>query len=94
MTFLWLLTLVSWTAVIVYMAPAAWAASFGRNPRRGDPMRLACFSTAVMMAGFSLRWLLAPTNVLLWQILYVLSSVDAVYILMLARAYGRGGRIE
>lgn len=90
---LWLLNTFAWGIVLVYMLPGAWNAAFG-GPRLHDPWRLVCFSTALMMAGFSVRWLLAPDNMLLWQALYVLSAADAAYVVVVARAYGRGPSVD
>jgi hypothetical protein len=90
MTPFWIVNAALWTALFFYMLPGAWAAASGRHTRHGDPMRLATASTAVMMAGFSYRWLLLPTSELAWQALYVLSAALAIYIFRLARAYGRG----
>ncbi len=82
-----------WAAVLIYMVPGAWAASFGKHTRRGDPMRLSVLVTAVLFLGFNLRWLLAPENDVLWQALLVLSAADGIYIAWLAKAYGRGGKL-
>ena len=89
MTFLWWLNTAVWGVVMLYMAKGAWSAAFGKS-RRYDPWRLVSFTTAFMMAGFSIRWLLVPDIIILWQLLYVLSAADAVYIIIVARAYGRG----
>ncbi|HEX8415011.1 MAG TPA: hypothetical protein VF637_14160 [Sphingomicrobium sp.] len=58
--------------------------------RRGDPMRLACFLTGLMVIGFSLRRLLFPESMVTWAALYIFSAGIAFYIIALARAYGRG----
>jgi hypothetical protein len=88
-----ILNVVVWGIMLVYMIPGAWSAAFGKDLRRGDPMRLACLSTAFVMVGFNLRWLLAPDSIVLWQALYGLSAASGVYIILLARAYGRGPRV-
>lgn len=93
MTELRVLNLILWLAVIVYMAPGAYAAATGNGVRRGDPMRLGCLVTAIVMAGFNARWLLFPDSTTLWAMLYVLSAADAVYIAILARTYGRGSHV-
>lgn len=94
MTELRILATVAWGLLALYMLPGAWSAARGRDTRRGDPMRLGVFATALVMIGFNLRWLFAPDSMLIWQMLYLLSAGDAVFIALLARAYGRGGRVE
>lgn len=93
MTLLRILNVIVWGALALYMIPGAWAAAKGTATRYGDPMRLSVLATALVMIGFFLRWLLAPDSVLLWQFLHVLSIADAIYIAMLARAYGRGKHV-
>jgi hypothetical protein len=93
MTALRILNVVVYGMMAVYMFPGAWSAVFGRDVRRGDPMRLACFATAFVMLGFNLRWLFAPDSIWMWQALYLLSAGVGVYIIVLAHAYGRGGRV-
>lgn len=88
-----IITAAVWTVMLVYMAPGAWAAVRGRTVRRGDPMRLACFLTGVMIVGFSLRHLLFPESMVTWAALYIFSISIAVYIIALARAYGRGPHV-
>jgi len=90
MTALRIVNLFVWVVMAIFMARGAWAAAMGRRVHRGDPMRLACFATAVVNAGFTLRWLIAPASEVVWQLLYVLSSAVAVYIVKLGRDYGRG----
>jgi hypothetical protein len=92
-TALRIVNVVVWCLVAIYMAPGAWSAIRGQAVRRGDPMRLASFVTAVLFAGFAARWLFIPGNVMFWQALYVLSVVDAIFVWRLARACGRGGYV-
>ena len=89
MQFLWAVNIAVWGAVMLYMAPDAWRAAF-RKSHQFDPMRMAFFTTAFLMTCFPLRWLLAPDNTTLWALLYALSAADAVYIIVVARLYGRG----
>lgn len=93
MTALRIINIIVWLAVVAYCLPGAWAAASSRGTRRGDPMRLACLATGFVIMGFNLRWLLAPDNVTLWKMLYALACADGIYILLLARAYGRGARV-
>lgn len=88
-----ILNVAIWLGGMIYMAPGAWAAASGKNVRRGDPMRLACLATGFLMVGFNLRWLLIPDSEALFIALLTLSAVDGVYIVMLARSYGRGGHV-
>lgn len=81
-----------WGIMLAYMLPGAWSATTARA-RYGDPMRLACALTAVVMLGFNLRALLAPEDELLWKTLLVLSAALALFILKLGRTYGRGPRL-
>ena len=89
MTVLWWLNTIIWAVVMAYMLPGAWGAAFHKC-RRNDPIRLVFFATAFMMAGFSLRWIIAPDLIIVWKLLYVLSAAIAVYTIIVARAYGRG----
>lgn len=93
MTPLRIINLAIWGALLLYSLPGAWGAVSGRGVRRGDPMRLACVATSFVEIGFTLRWLLAPTNVTLWQALYVLSAMTGLYVIRVAWAYGRGPRV-
>lgn len=93
MTALRILNLIVWGFMLVYMARGAWSAMFGDEMRRGDPMRLACFATAIVMCGFTLRWLVAPADQISFAVLYALAIADAVFIIALGRAYGRGPRV-
>lgn len=86
--------IVLWLLVAGYCLPSATNAAFGKVVRRGDPMRLAVFVTALIMAGFCVRWFIAPNDLTLWVALYVLCAADAVWIAALARSYGRGGSVE
>lgn len=88
------IALICWAGVVIFMFRGAAAAALSRNMRRGDPMRLACFATAIVNAGFSARWLMAADNELIWKLLYVLSAAAAIYIIVLGRRYGRGPLIE
>jgi hypothetical protein len=92
-TALRILNVIVWGGLIAFMLPGAWSAAFGKAVRRGDPMRLACLATGAVMVGFNLRWLLAPDSIILWQALYGLAAAVGVYIIMLARAYGRGPHV-
>ena len=88
-----IMTLVAWAAVALFMARGAWAAATGRGARYGDPMRLACFATAMVSICFTGRWFVAADNVFLWQLLYLLSVAVACYILVLGMRYGRGPKL-
>lgn len=93
MTELRILNLITWGIMLSYMLPGAWSATTSRA-RYGDPMRLACVLTAVVMIGFNLRALLAPDDELLWKALLVLSAALAVFILKLGLTYGRGALLS
>jgi len=94
LTFMRVVNFAAWLCVMAYMAPAAWSAGFGKNVRRGDPMRLGCFATAFVMALGYARWLFMPESIVFWQIIHIMTAVVAGYILILARSYGRGSRVE
>lgn len=89
MQFLWAVNIAAWGAVMLYMAPDAWRAAF-RPSRQFDSMRMAFFATAFLMTCFPLRWLFAPDNTALWALLYALSAADAIYVIVVARTFGRG----
>ena len=88
-----ILLIIAWSAVVAFMASGAWASVTRRAVRRGDPMRLACFVTALLFIGYSLRALIAPASDWAWQALHLLSAADAVFIVALGRAYGRGPHV-
>lgn len=91
MTLLRVLNIIAWASMLAYMLPGAWSAARGGvKVRRGDPMRLACAMTGIVMVGFNLRWLLAPDDQMIWKSLLVVNIALALYILALGRAYGRG----
>ena len=93
MTLLAYAALAVWACVLIYMASGAWAAARGRQVRRGDPMRLACFITAAVFVGYVLRGLFWPGEVASGAALRLASMADAIYILSLGRAYGRGEHV-
>lgn len=93
MTPFWIINAALWTALFFYVLPGAWAAATNRGVRRNDPVRLSMALSAVMMAGFSYRWLLFPDSQIAWQALYLLSAAIAIYKAIIANAYGRGPRI-
>lgn len=93
MTPLRILNTVVWGVMAIYMLQGAWSAMFGPDTRRGDPMRLGCLLTAIVMVGFNIRWLFWPDAMVTWQALYVLSAGTGLYIIWLAHAYGRGPRV-
>jgi uncharacterized membrane protein YeiH len=86
----WISTLVVWIVVGIYAFRGAFSAAVFASHRRGDPMRLAVFLVAVIMAGGTLRWILAPDNETLWKAVYVVAVLTAIYIVRLMHAYGRG----
>jgi hypothetical protein len=88
-TALRILNLAVWGIMMAYMLPGAWSALTSRA-RYGDPMRLACALTAIVMIGFNARALLVPDDLLLWKGLLALSAALAVFILKLGTTYGRG----
>ena len=88
MTLLWWLNTIVWAIVAAIMAPAAIRAATP-TCRGDDPWRLMAFGCALMMGGFSLRWIVAADNIVLWKLLYVLSAGLAVYIIVIARILGR-----
>lgn len=83
------INLIAWGIMLAYMLPGALSSTTGKA-RYGDPMRLACGLTAVVMIGFNLRALLLPDDELIWKGLLVLSAALALFILQLGRTYGRG----
>ena len=89
MSFLWAINIAAWGAVMLYMAPDAWRASF-RKSHQFDPLRMAFFATAFLLMCMPMRWLFAPDNTALWALLYGLSAADAIYVIIVARAIGRG----
>ena len=90
MTLLWWLNTIVWSVVAVVMLPAAVRAATP-TCRGDDPWRLMAFVSSLMMGGFSLRWIVAPDNIALWKLLYILSAGLAVYIIVIARILGRVG---
>jgi hypothetical protein len=88
-----IINLIVWGAMLLYMLPGAWSATTGRA-RYGDPMRLACALTAIVMIGFNLRALLIPHDEMIWKALLVLSAALALFILQLGRTYGRGALLK
>jgi hypothetical protein len=93
MTVLRILNLIVWGAMLAYMLPGAWSSTTSRA-RYGDPMRLACALTAIIMLGFNTRALLAPDDELLWKALLLLSAALACFITKLGMTYGRGPRLD
>lgn len=93
MVALYILAILIWGAALIYAAPGA-VSSFGRSPRRGDPMRLGVAMVAITILLGSLRWLLAPESESLLAVVFVLACGTGCFVLRLMRAYGRGGRVN
>lgn len=92
MTILAYIALLVWGGVLTYMAPGAWAAVFG-PVRWGDPVRLACFITAAVFIGYIMRGLYWPGETISGAALRLASMADAIYLIALGRAYGRGEHV-
>lgn len=93
MTTLCIFVIIVWASVMAYAAPAVLGMVRGQQSRRGDPMRLACFATGAIFVFGALRLLLAPDSYQLLAAILVLVIADALLILRLMRAYGRGGLV-
>lgn len=89
MTALRAVNLIIWSAVLAMMAPAVWALWKG-NARSGDPARLVVAGFALIMIGFTGRWLALPDSKEAFAALYVFSAIWAGFTMMAARSYGRG----
>ena len=85
-----LVALIAWGAMFAFMAPGAFSVMRRTHMRRGDPMRLACATTAIVFMGYQLRFLILPDNESLRYLLHVASAANAVFVVRLGVAYGRG----
>lgn len=93
MTWLYILALMSWGAVLAYMTPAVWSV-YTRQSRTGDPARLVCFLYAFLMCGFLTRRLtVGATDGWTMGVLLIGSASVAGITLYTARGYGRGNRV-
>lgn len=93
MTALFVVAGAIWTAVLIYALPGALSA-FGKAPRRGDPMRAGVACVAVMVLSGAIRWLFAPDDMSLLAAVFVLVCGTGCFVLILMRAYGRGGIVR
>lgn len=93
MTALRIADILIWSITAIFMARGALAATTGCGTRYGDPMRLACFATAIVVVGFNARWIFAAESILIWKLLYALSGAVGIYIVVLGRRYGRGPKL-
>lgn len=76
------------------MAPGAWSVIRNNGGvRRGDPMRVGVAGVAIVMILANFRWLLAAENDLLFAVIYLLNAGVGLFMISLARTYGRGPRI-
>ena len=91
MTWLRYVNMVAWAPVLVFMAPAVWSSLMGRA-RSGDPHRLIFFCFAFLMEGYGFRRIIFPNGDEGYNALYVLSTALGIYVLVVARAHGRGPR--
>lgn len=88
---------ICWLIVVVSMSGSGWRLLFGQtNPY--DEVRGAFLFMGVLQSGFVVRWLLfpaaieamEPAELNLWTALYALCGLLALWVLLVARAYGRG----
>lgn len=92
------LNIVIYGVLLAYMARGA-IASATCHARFGDPMRLACALTAVLLIAFNAYWLLgpaastAPSDTLMNGLL-ILSAALGCFILKLGMTYGRGALLD
>lgn len=93
LTGLFIAALVVWSAVLLYAGKSFWTMISNRPVHRGDPMRIGVFATSILFVAGSIRWLVAPDDMLSLSMIFTLSVIDALYILRLLRAYGRGGPV-
>lgn len=93
MTVLFVAAMIVWSAVLLYASRSFWKMLTGQAVHRGDPMRIGVFTTSILFVAGSLRWLAAPADMISLATIFMLSIVDALYILHLMRSYGRGGPV-
>lgn len=94
MTWLYILALMSWGAVLAYMTPAVWSI-YRAMIRQGDPARLVCLLFAMLQIGFLFRRVVAGETHYdsAMAVLLVASIGVAGLTLFTARTYGRGRRV-
>lgn len=94
MTWLYVLALMMWAAVLAYMAPAVWSI-YRALTRHGDPARLVCLLFALLQIGFLFRRVVAHETG--WDsslaVLLTASIGVALLTLFTARTYGRGRHV-
>jgi hypothetical protein len=91
LTGLFYAALVVWSCVMLYAGSSFWKTISGSPVHRGDPMRIGVFATSIIFVAGTIRWIVAPADMTSLSAIFTLSIIDALYILKLMRAYGRGG---
>lgn len=91
MSALLILSMVSWSAVVIYMAPAVYSAIMGR-PRRGDPARVVCFGFGLLCVGGVSRIMFFPDSDEALAVVVLAGIILAWHTIYAARSYGRGSR--
>ena len=89
-----------WGAIAIWLS-TAFVRLFARRGYRYDLFRSCLFFMGVLQAGFTVRWRMYPHSIahmpadelVMWQGLYLLSCVLALWVAYVARTYGRGERL-
>lgn len=78
--------LIAWIVVACFMVRGALSAVF-RGQSEINLLALGRFTTAVVFTGYYIRLIYAIDEPWLWTMLHVLSAANAVYIILMARAF-------
>jgi hypothetical protein len=76
---------------MLYAGKSFWATITGGLCTAAIRCAIGVFATSIMFVAGNVRWLVAPTDMTSLAMIFTLSVIDALYILKLMRAYGRGG---
>lgn len=94
MVWLFVTAILSWLAVLAYMAPALWSLYVSQG-RHGDPARLVCATFSLLIIGFLTRRVIKGETAWDWSLasLLVAAVGVAAFTIYVAHKYGRGRRV-
>lgn len=83
------LSIIAWIAVTIVTIPSAWRLVRGR-PQDHDAIKFSYFLISVVVLGFSIRWVVAPDEHFFLEVMRLLNTCLALFLLIMVRFYKDG----